>query len=104
MTDDERDIMLLQRKILLSQLSIFYPTAIEGRTLFHGVLGASPEYTKHRCFRDLSYLQEKGYVAQRRPGRRADPREAEWQSTYWALTAAGLEIAQRVERDPALEI
>ncbi len=48
--------------------------------------------------RDLLYLCEKGYVTWTNPGKFTP-----WNSRMYKLTAAGNEIANKIERDSALE-
>lgn len=104
MTEAERDLMIEQRRLLLSNLATIYPAPMAGDKIYHTVLFVYCDYTRHRCMRDLMYFEEKGYVVRRKAGNRDDPAIGEWRSILWGLTAKGLDVNQRLVNDPTLEV
>lgn len=100
--ENARDMIIEQRKMLLSLMGTVYPNARAGASFYSSMLGPFPEYTKRYALRDFAYLEEKGYIAQRATSSRSEPKV--WHEAMWAATARGFEISQRITRDPALEI
>lgn len=100
---DRRLMIIENRNSILSRLGAVYPGSISGETLYRVLLGMFPDYDRRCMVKDLYYLQEKGYVRRREKGSRKDRDEA-WHEAYWALTAAGNEVANRLIEDPALEV
>ena len=92
-----------QRNALLSMLCACYPGAFEGIKLFRVMLGIFPQYTRTFAFKDLFYLEEKGYVVRKNRFGRIDTSQ-QWTTARWALTARGNEVANRLTEDPALEV
>lgn len=91
------------RKLVLGLLNVRYPNYVPGESIFRIILGVSTEYTKRRLRRDLSYFNDKGYVAFK--GLHGiDAMSITVKDCSFALTAQGLEIAQKLIKDPALDI
>lgn len=101
---DQADMIIEQRNLLLSNMAIFYPNARSGESWFEMMLGPFPSYTRRHCLRDLAYLESKGYIETPAAGRRKPAAGTPWNERYWRLTAGGLEVAQKITEDPALEI
>lgn len=105
------DAIAQTRRSLLEMLSIGRAIAIRGERLFGLVRSVAETDYDHGLFeKDLRYLREKGYVRvdPRLSGKRAadDPEQLgpRWYMVaFFELTATGLEIAQKLRSDPALE-
>ena len=101
---EEREMIVEQRNLLLSNLALFYPSARAGESYFMMMPTAFPEYTRRYCLRDLAYLEAKGYLEKLGPRGEKCPLGTPWNEARWKLTASGFEIAQRILEDPALEV
>ena len=104
MNSTERELMIEQRRLMLSNLATIYPAPMAGDKVYHTVLYVYPDYTRHRAMRDLMYFEEKGYVTRRKAGKRDNPNEGEWRTILWGLTARGLDVHQQLASDPTLEV
>ncbi len=81
------------RRALLDTLNIAYP----GDLTFEDLCEVLPDVCEHYLQRDLMYLIEKGYVVWINARNNAG-----WPGRRFRLTAAGEEIAQKINVDPAL--
>lgn len=81
------------RRGILDLLNLTYPQDLTYET----ICGAFVNIDAHYIRRDLSYLEEKGYIewCNRRPN-------APWRKRRYQLTASGVEIADKINTDPAL--
>jgi len=105
MSDERARLIREQRNSLLSNLQTIYPGSLAGEDMFRVMLGWFPDYTRTFCFRDLYYLEEKGYVVRKGPDGRIDAKKrTDWKEARWTLTAAGNEVANNLIDDPALEV
>jgi len=89
------------RKMILGNLNILYPTAMRLDSLFRTLIGIDPTYDDSLFAKDITYLQEKGYlefVDDKIGG------AGEFKKKVTKLTPEGKEIAERTQTDPALEI
>jgi hypothetical protein len=89
------------RRAILTNLNIFYPTAITTSTLYNTVCGFDPAYGWSLFTKDLSYFHGKGwlsYVDDKLGGMDS------FKKKVVILTANGKEIAERTMTDTALEI
>lgn len=97
--DDARAAMIKQtRREILAVLNVMYHI---GPFSFPAICGglAHLELPDDQCVqRDLTYLCEKGYVVWTNE-RAMMP----WKDRMYRLTAEGNEMAERIDRDPALE-
>ena len=95
-SDDEiRQLVIKKtRRDILETLKMFYP----GSHDFLTIALTLPEIEDCHLKVDLSYLIDKGYVAwtNKRPN-------LEWRKREFRLTAAGVETADRINKDQALE-
>jgi len=89
------------RVLILTNLNRLYPTALQVDTLYRVICGFDESYDFTLLQKDLIYLQQKGYVDfidDLLGG--ADS----FRKKCVGLTAEGKEIADRTQRDNALEI
>lgn len=82
------------RRGILDALNMVYP----GHLTFETICGVFVELEEHYIRRDLQYLCEKNYTQWVNPSR-----NAAWAMRRYKLTPAGLEVADRINTDPALE-
>jgi len=90
-----------QRRQLLTNLDLFYPTPVRLDSLYRTVCHIDPNYEMALFKKDVNYLQDKGYIEfvdDLLGG--ADT----FEKKVIKLTAEGKEIAERTQTDPALEI
>jgi len=90
-----REVLIKKsRRDLLVTLKMVYPGALDYRS----IRLVTPDVDDHYLEIDLAYLVDKGYVRREnaQPNQRRDDRE-------WKLTALGVETADRINRDPAIE-
>lgn len=100
---DERAVAITEDiKHVLGVLNMRYPNWVPGETVFRAVLSVSTDYTKQRCRRDLSYLNEKGYV-KFKGLYGIDAMAIAVNDCAFCLTEKGFEIANRLVADQALE-
>lgn len=95
MSDGTRaSIIKKGRRDLLGSLRMYYPVEAEYTDLALTV----PTVEEPHFRVDLSYLIDKGYLlwTNRKPN-------AIWQGREYLLTAKGVEVADRILTDPALE-
>ncbi len=99
MSNTESIVIKQQRRTLLTNLNLFYPTPVELRTLWRTVCD-DPTYERALYKKDIVYFDQKGYI-----GFRGGPLASdEFDKKLVLLTAKGKEIAERTMTDPALEI
>jgi DNA-binding HxlR family transcriptional regulator len=82
------------RRTLLTTLKMFYPATAD----FESIALSLPTIEERYLKVDLSYLIDKGYVewVNRTPN-------MGWRKREYRLTATGVETADRINKDPALE-
>ena len=90
-----------QRRQLLTNLDLFYPSPVQVGTLYRTVIYIDPTYESAIYRKDIYYLKDKGYIefVDDQLGGAQD-----FESKVIKLTAKGKEIAERTQSDPALEI
>jgi hypothetical protein len=103
-TPEERDLIIMQRNAILSNMGVFYPNARTGESYYSMMWTPFPDYSRRYAIRDFTYLEAKGYIERRAVGRRGPEPGQIWHEAYWRLTTAGLEIVQQLKTDPALEV
>lgn len=91
------------RRSILCALNMRYPNYVPGPSLFRIIVGTSTEYTKQRMIRDMTYFNDKGYVKFKGLHGIEAMRIAVSDCAY-ALTPDGLDVAQRLVHDPALDV
>lgn len=82
------------RRDLLDVLKMLYPATADFETLALALAEIEERHLKV----DLSYLVDKGYVQWVNKARNAG-----WRKREFRLTATGVETADRINKDPALE-
>lgn len=99
------EIMKHQRNSLLSNLATMYPGSMLGEKLYRVMISLYPDYDRRRCFKDLYYLEEKGYAARKTPSGKPDTdKRTPWSEANWHATARGNELAYELITDPAMEV
>jgi len=101
MTDADAIRIKQMRKTILSNLNMMYPTGLRLDSLYRTVLGFDLRYDEQLFGKDVTYLKEKGYIEfidEMIGG------AGEFMKKVAKLSARGKEIADRTQRDPALEI
>lgn len=101
---DTPQIKRMRNEILVA-LKMLYPAALQADSLLRGMLMLFPSLEFDHFRRDLAYLLEKRYIERVMPFGAGDPESAAvpWRRRWFKLTTAGLEIADRCVRDPALD-
>lgn len=93
--------IMQMRKFILQNLNRLYPTPIQVDTLYRVMCGFDEHYDYSMLAKDLSYLQQKGYVEfidEKIGGMNT------FRKKVVGLTAEGKEMAEGTQCDPALEI
>jgi hypothetical protein len=91
------------RHEMLVALKMIYPTALQAEQLLRSLLSLFPTL-EWDCFRrDLAYLAEKDYVQRVVAGTEADARSTGWRQRWFRLTTRGVELAENLIRDPAID-
>lgn len=101
--DQQAQSIMEDRRNILESLNMRYPNYISGSTIFKIILGNSQDYTKRRLVRDMTYFNEKGYV-KFRGLHGIEAMSINVNDCAFALTAAGMDVAQRLVRDQALDV
>ncbi|RKY12667.1 MAG: hypothetical protein DRP65_00480 [Planctomycetota bacterium] len=89
------------RRLILRNLDLVYPSGLTMRSLYQTVCAVDPMYDFSLFGKDIEYLKAKGYlffVDDALGG--AD----KFTDKVGKLTAAGIEVAQRITTDEALDI
>ncbi len=89
------------RGAILAILNMVYPAAERADHLHCSLLAIFPHLEWEHVRKDLSYLLEKGYLAQ---AALEDEPQMPWAKRCFRLTAAGVEAAERCIQDPAVEV
>lgn len=99
---DVQQIKRIRNEILVA-LKVVYPGALEAGQILRSLLVLFPTLDFDHVKRDLHYLTEKGYiervVADTENGNGMTP----WRRRWFRLTTAGMELADRCIKDPAME-
>ena len=85
-------------------LKMLYPTALQAEQLFRSLLSLFPELEWDHFRRDIAYLCEKGYLQRVIADAEADERLTPWRRRWFRLTSRGVELADHVIQDPALDL
>ena len=100
---DKRGIAIIkqQRRQLLTNLDLFYPTPVNLDCLYRTVINIDPTYEKVLFRKDIHYFKDKGYIEF------VDDKLGGMDSfdkKVAKLTAVGKEVAEGTQNNPALEI
>ena len=102
MAKDPEAVKIMQmRKLILENLNRLYPTPVLVGTLYKVMCGFDEHYDFSLFQKDIVYLSQKSYI------RFIDDvigGSTSFRSKVIGLTAQGKEIADRTQRDSALEI
>lgn len=100
-----RDTRLIKRtrNEILVALKVIYPAALQAGQLMRSLLVLFPTLEFDHLRRDLHYLSDKGYVERVIADTENDNTLTPWRRRWFRLTSAGMELADRCVRDPALE-
>ena len=101
MINETKIRIIAQRRALLSNLNLLYPTAIKLDSLYRTVCGYDPTYGKDLFGKDIAYFADKGWIVfvdAALGGFNA------FMSRVIKLTADGKEIAEKTMIDPAMEL
>ena len=100
-----RDTKLIKRirNEILVALKVVYPAALQAEQLLRSLLVLFPTLEFDHLRRDLHYLIEKGYVDRIMTDSDNDNGLTPWRHRWFRLTTAGMELADRCIKDPALE-
>lgn len=105
MTRSREQIEIIEcRNMLLSTLQAVYPNSFSTTNLHRAMVGTFPALGMLHLRTDLHYLAAKAYIEEADPGLGKQMATTEFPDKRWKLTAAGVEIAQKITDDPALEI
>lgn len=100
-----REIKRIRNEVLVA-LKMLYPAPLQAEQLFRSMLCVFPTL-EWDCFRrDLAYLCEKGYLQRVVTDSEHDPDTpalTPWRRRWFRLTSAGLEVADHLIDDPALD-
>ena len=99
---DTRMIKRIRNEVLVA-LKIIYPAALQAEQIMRSLLVIFPTLEFDHLKRDLHYLCEKEYVQRIRTDVDADNGLTPWRRRWFRLTTAGIELADRCIKDPALE-
>ncbi len=99
---ETRQIKRIRNEILVA-LKVVYPAALEADRIMRSLLVLFPTLEFDQLKRDLHYLTEKGYIERVLPDCETDTYLTPWRRRWFRLTSAGIELADRCIKDPALE-
>lgn len=97
-----RQIKRIRIEILIA-LKVVYPAALQAGPLLRSLLVLFPTLEFEHLKRDLHYLTAKGYVERVIADFENGNGLTAWKRRWFRLTAAGIEVADRCIKDPALD-
>ncbi len=97
-----RLIKRIRNEILIA-LKMLYPAPLQAEQLFRSLLCLFPTLEWDAFRRDLAYLTEKDYIKRVVSDAEQDERLTPWRRRWFRLTTSGLEVADHVVNDPALD-
>lgn len=87
----------------LVALKMIYPAALQADQLLRSLLSLFPALEWDHFRRDVAYLAEKGYLQRVIAETELDSRMTPWRQRWFRLTTRGVELAEDLIRDPALD-
>ena len=96
------DIIRVRNEMLVA-LKLIYPAALRADQLLRSLLSVFPTLEWQPFRRDLCYLREKGYVQRVVAASEHDERLTAWRKRWFRITTSGMEIADHLIGDPALD-
>ena len=97
-----REIKRIRNEALVA-LKMLYPAALQAEQLMRSLLSLFPALEWDHFRRDLAYLSEKGYLQRVVADTENDERLTPWRQRWFRLTSRGVELADHVINDPALD-
>jgi len=97
-----RQIKLIRCEVLVA-MKMLYPAAIQAEQLFRSLLSVFPMLEWDHFRRDIAYLCEKQYLQRVVADMEDDPATTPWRRRWFRLTSRGMEVADHVINDPALD-
>ena len=97
-----REIKRVRNEVLVA-LKMLYPAALQAERLMRSLLSVFPHLEWDPFRRDLAYLCEKGYLQRVVADTETDARLTPWRQRWFRLTSKGVELADHVIDDPALD-
>ena len=97
-----RQIKRIRNETLVA-LKMLYPAPLQSEQLFRSLLTVFPMLEWDLFRRDLAYLTEKGYLLRVISDSERDERLTPWRKRWFRLTSSGLEVADHLINDPALD-
>ena len=97
-----REIKRIRHEILVA-LKMLYPAALQAEQLLRSLLSLFPHLEWDPFRRDLAYLCEKGYLQRVVSDSESDARLTPWRRRWFRLTSKGMEVAEHIINDPALD-
>ena len=91
------------RNEVLVALRMIYPVALQAGQLLRSLLAVFPTLEWQQLRRDLCYLSEKGYLQRVVAASERDERMTPWRNRWFKITTDGMEVADRLVDDPAME-
>ncbi len=92
------------RRRVLYVLKLIYPAPRTAQSLLTTLIQIFPGLENEDFRKDIAYLSEKGYIERVLTDEERYPATTSLRNRWHKLTAAGVEIADRVIEDPALEV
>lgn len=96
-----REIKRIRNETLVA-LKMLYPAALQAEQIMRSLLSLFPHLEWDHFRRDLAYLCEKGYLQRVIADRENDERLTPWRQRWFRLTSRGVELADHLIDDPAL--
>ncbi len=97
-----REIKRIRHEVLVA-LKLLYPAALQAEQLMRSLLCLFPELEWDGFRRDVAYLCEKGYLLRVVADSEPDERLTPWRQRWFRLSTRGVELAEHLIHDPALE-
>ncbi len=91
------------RNEILVALLMIYPAALQADQLLRSLLALFPTLEWQQIKRDIFYLAEKGYVQRVVADTEEDERLTPWRRRWFRITPTGMEVADRLINDPAIQ-
>ncbi len=96
------EIVRVRNEILVA-LKLIYPAALQADQLCRSLLSVFPTLEWQQFRRDLCYLLEKGYVQRVVAHSEGDGRLTAWRKRWFRITTTGMEVADHLIGDPAMD-
>lgn len=96
-----REIKRVRNEALVA-LKMLYPAALQAEQILRSLLSVFPQLEWDHFRRDMAYLCEKGYLQRVVAESESDERLTPWRQRWFRLTTKGVELADHLIDDPAL--